>query len=415
MTDSVERPVRAGVSLGHALSGACDLIDRGSSGAVVGGGQVLVSFVRRSVPARLALGHSLSELRRGLTDERTVGGPVADEPVADGPAGAWASDLDLEVDGALREVRWARFSLDVSRRVASGSAVPRFGGEVRDALRRSLVRAGTEGVRWVGATYLLDEVLADPGGTAHQLLLRCGVEPARLLDAVHAEDRSKDDEPPTPMVDTLRWYGSGSSGRLARALGRLFKAGVTRAAGTGISAQTLELEATGRAVWLGHPTVTTAHLLLAVAALDEQVALAERARPDRSVPAGLLAANRGGAVLTANGVTYPAALRIVATSADLDEALPPATDGPPAPRSGHGGGDPAPGTGPLGPAWSASALAARADLRAAYRSSGDSVGSTHLLAAALTQPDAAAQRLLRGLGADPAAVAAGARRLLTPA
>jgi hypothetical protein len=373
---------RVGTSTAYALAGACTLVRRRPT-SWLGTDHLLVSLARREPGLREALGPGLRGLRRALGKQQD-----------DGPSGAVppngsVADLDLEVDAALREALWLVFVSGAYGAVASSPA-PQISPGLREALRRSLVESAAQGVRWSGSIYLLDAVLADPQERAYRLLTHCHIEPQLVLAAAHrATATPVDDRPRTPMTDILSTYDVISPpdrSPTVHLISRIWGGYIARRSRATPILHALELEAVRQAIQLAHPQVTTAHLLLAVLSLDEQLAAAQVRLPD-----ALLEDNAGGEILAAHGVTHHVALQHLAQQPVT--VLPLASVPPGHQRSRR--------TLPHASMWAGQAADASTSARA---TTDGPCGSTQLLIAALANLDGSAAQLLRRMGADPAAI-----------
>jgi hypothetical protein len=380
---------RVGTSSAYALAGACTLARRRPTSSV-GTDHLLVSLALRMPGLREALGSGLRDLRRALGKEQH--GP---EPAT--RASGSMADLDLEVDGALREALWLVFVSGAHGAVAVGSPVPQVSPGIREALRRSLVDSAAQGVHWSGSVYLLDAVLADPQERAHRLLRRCHIEPQLVLaGAHHATATPVEDRPRTPMIDMLSTYDAISPpdrSPTVHLISRLWGAYIARRSRVTPILHALEMEAIRQAVRLDHLQVTTAHLLLAVLSLDEQLTAAQVRLPNE-----LVEDNAGGEILAAHGVTHHAALQHLAQQPVTD---PPVPSVPPRHQRLRR-------TLPHDSMWTSEAR----DAGTSARATTDGLalcGSTQLLIAALTNLDASAAQLLRRMGPDPAAIVAEAQ------
>ena len=290
-----------------------------------------------------------------------------------------------EALGALREAHWnATVGWPRPRRIAHRSA-PAWEQEVQEAVERALHHALAQGRGWAGEADLFAGLLDDPGNRAGDFLRenRVDRESARArIDRVWP-DRTAG--PRTPIADVLRKMGvltdpaapdapTGRGGRFAARVIPLF-------AGAGPLLAELERQTVVQAIRVNQRSVTSAHLVLAVLAYEQQLRVTGL-RPTGPAAAG------SRPVLLELGASYPDAPGVAARI----EA-----QGPPAPaRKGRAVRARADGT-----QWTEAAADACDRARAAGGRRGVGAGSLHLLRAALTGTDDTGRRLLTGLGLDP--------------
>ncbi|MEO3828792.1 Clp protease N-terminal domain-containing protein [Actinomadura sp. B10D3] len=279
------------------------------------------------------------------------------------------------VTALLHEAEW------VARRNAKPSETPDSPedrplpptGALVAALGRMLVSAHELGLAWANETHLLMGLLHDPGNRASEALLERRLDRDELLArlAVHPTAR-EDGRPNMRSLDGLRNLGMldhspsrGWGGRIGRWL--------TSGGHGSPVVPTVRSEAQRQAARLGHSSVTTAHLLLSILVLDDQIAIAGHRFRD-----GVAQVNMGGELLRTRGATPSAVLGAVAD-------LIPAGD-----RAGS-----------LNPNVEGSAEKAltRARLLANERKS-PSTGTTHLLSAVLADPDDPCHAVLAAIGLD---------------
>ncbi|MFB4317706.1 Clp protease N-terminal domain-containing protein [Actinomadura sp. 21ATH] len=274
---------------------------------------------------------------------------------ADGGAGTPAP----EAAALLREAEWSARERREARGKDDRPGVPPSGA-LAAAVDRALRAARELGVGRAGPAHLLMGLLHDPGNRASEALLERGLGREEVLArlAVHPSAR-EEGTPHAPAVDGLRNMG------LLTGRGKYWGGLAAKLAGGGLGSPvvpSVRLEADRQAARLGHPDVTTVHLLVAMLVLDEQLA----ASGDR-LRDGLLRFNGAAALLRERGVTSAAVAAAAATA---------------------GGG----------PAWRA---VTRARLLSKER--GDaSTGTVHLLAALLDDPDDPCGPLLASAGVDTA-------------
>lgn len=234
--EAVRRDQRA-VGTEHVLSALLD----GDSAA----GEVLAPTVRAS-------GSMMGLIRAKGIGDRWVYDDAA-EPVG-----------DLAVTGLLRETAWAARRKD--------SEVPPPTGALRAALRQALLYAAEHGTPRANMTHLLMGLLHVPENRAHEVLREHRVDRDDVLARlrVHSGAREPGEPPHTDTALTLRKMGllAGQRGQTSvRLVAKLFSNGAP-------VFMALRREARRQAIRLGHRERTTAHLLLAVLALDEQLTAA---------------------------------------------------------------------------------------------------------------------------------------------
>ncbi|MDA3642595.1 hypothetical protein LZ318_39270 [Saccharopolyspora indica] len=270
---------------------------------------------------------------------------------------------DLAVTGLLREAAWAARQTD--------SDVPPPTGALRAALRQALLYADEHGTPRANTTHLLMGLLHTPDNRAHEALRERRVDRSDVLARlrVHPSAGEPGEPPHTDTARTLRKMGllDGQRGQMSvRLVAKLF--------GNGAPVfMALRMEARRQAVRLGHGEMTTAHLLLAVLALDEQLTTAgQRFSPE------LAGSNTAAERLRARGLTLHAA-------ADAARNLFPEAENHPYAEKF-----------PENPALEKVLTKAR------WRAGEDRVpaGTDHLLAELLAEPDGPVTALLSGIGID---------------
>ena len=277
---------------------------------------------------------------------------------------AWAVDASTAL---LREWRWRQASR--SARLRTPGDAPGWDGTVAGVLGEALVAAAAAGVRHACTVHLLLALVSDVDG--------------RLAAA-----RDTEGEPYAPAVDDLQAVGAVRIpvGVVERLIQRHLRRRLARVGRYGVVLHALAEEVVRQAVRAGSPTVTTAHGLLAVLALSDQLAetgkqLADWARPG----------NDGGEALRCQGV-----------SVDL---VAPADPAPERPGTSEQRDDHVAWLERSGPRWSAAMREAldRA-VRVAAESGYREPGTAHLLVALLADLDGAAARLVSAAGAEPSDV-----------
>lgn len=326
--------------------------------------------VRREIRALVAAGSSDVSTGTSLIGETTVDNV--------------GQAVELEVEALLREAAWQTRR---TKRHKPDVTEPTWTSEVRVVARSALMDAASVGLRYAHAGHLFVAVLEDPANEARALLAQCGVQTDELLrSTVVGKSVGHGGSPWAPTTDVLMAVGSihSDSGRVIRLL--------TRAVGNAFAGKLpggpvlnfIELEAARQAVRLGHPRVGGGHLLLAIAALEQQLRETGRRWAPRSARS-----NGAGQLLMEWGVTYP---NTIAHAALLRRSSGPA--------AGHSRNRPwrSDSADPEfdGDAENAVALAVE------YAKEHDNrhVGTIHLLAALLANEDGSAYELFRASGVD---------------
>jgi hypothetical protein len=299
--------------------------------------------------------------------------------------GRYRSDLDLELDGALREARseaWRRAGANAR----TPNEPPPWSARARAVLWDALITASSAEVRLMGAGHVLEASLGAADYHVQALLREHELDPERLRDAAHAAIAVENNEPWTPCAGDL-WRcrvavpidGPGPGMQFPRLL-VAYMSGNTQASPT---LYCLELEAERQAVRLGHP-VTTAHLVAAIVALDDQLQTVRLAfAPDHGKE------NRAGAALSRRGVSLDGTVRSMAGMTFDGAAVAPPDRRRRRPSR------------PWVPRWTVDAVEAYEQARSA---GGRTSGGSHLLTAALAEGGGPAWQLLDRLGVDPRAL-----------
>ncbi|MCQ0003805.1 Clp protease N-terminal domain-containing protein [Actinomadura madurae] len=281
------------------------------------------------------------------------------------------------VTALLHEAGWVAFrkAKPTDTSAAPESRPPLPSGALAAALGRMLVSAHELGVAWANETHLLMGLLHDPGNRASEALLERRLDRDELIARLAVLPTARQNgKPNTLSLDGLRNLGMldhapsrGWGGRIGRWL--------TSGGHGSPVVPTVRSEAQRQAVRLGHSSVTTAHLLLSILVLDDQIAIAGHRFRD-----GVAQVNGAAELLRTRGATPSAVLGAVAE-------LIPAGDRPQA--------------GSLTPDMEGSAEKAvtRARLLANERKS-PSTGTAHLLSAVLAEPDDPCHAVLSAVGVD---------------
>jgi hypothetical protein len=339
--------------------------------AVIDPALVLVAAARNDKTlARPVLGEALAEARPLLAAAASAASPE--------PAGEAAGVP------ALSEARWWVLRGNEGE-AGTPAATPRWDAEVAESLRRAADEAGAG---LVGRAAFLLGLLRSPHPAVQSLAGTAGLDIAATATALREQRPTSPEEPFTPLTGLLTVAGVTEQRyplliRWAPPLIRRFTTGRER---RGPVITIMETEILRQAVITGHPSVLTAHIPLAIVSMQEQLAaigsdLAKQYRQH----------NQGGPVLIQRGFGLRAAQHAVEGLPHADDVLTPADAARRLISTGK----------PSDPAWSSAAATAmeRAAAVARRRQHRD-IGTTHLLAALLEEPDPAASSLLRSLGID---------------
>ncbi|WP_433337541.1 Clp protease N-terminal domain-containing protein [Spirillospora sp. CA-294931] len=283
-----------------------------------------------------------------------------------------ASAGDPAVVALLREAEWLARQKQRPDGEQPSPLLPT--GALAAAIRQAFPHAHERGVSRTNATHLLMGLLHDPGNRACEALLEQRLDRDELVARLAEHPSAHQDG--TPHSDAIE--GLRNLGMLDQERGKLW-GGLARALSSGGFGSpivlTVRQEARRGAVRLGHSTVTTVHLLLAVLALDDQLTSAGLRLRD-----GLERNNTGAESLRARGVTLPTALDAATELIPADQTEP----GSPVPLKLSDGAEQA---------------LTRARLSANARKD-PSTGTTHLLGALLADPGDPCDTLLTTLGVD---------------
>ncbi|MEW2383024.1 Clp protease N-terminal domain-containing protein [Micromonospora sp. NPDC047707] len=341
---------------------------------VVDPGHLLIAAARNDDRAGRVLGRRIADVRatmpqRGVPDTADDAGPTQ---------GGYA--------GALREARWW---VRRANPAAAQDGVPVWSGAVDAALARAAGAARAAGVTRLGIPHLLLGLLTSADPTVAALADRVDLDIAVVRRHVEAVDLTAEPAPFAPLVDPLRAFGAAQSrgpwpirwipALMDRFTGRQDKWG-------GPVLACLEREVMRQAVVTGHDIVQSSCVLLATVSLDVQLeAVGERLR------AQYLPHNQGGGLLIEAGLDFAKAQSVAESLAEVEmETLPTNESSARFWDTGK----------PGDPSWSTAAASAMDQATSIGRQHGrHDAGTTHLLAAALTE-DSAAARLLANLGLD---------------
>gem|GEM_PF-5278797 len=244
----------------------------------------------------------------------------------------------------------------------------------------------------MGRIQFLESILADSSGSARRVLSRLNIDALTLLAAARSATPVLDEEVLwTPAADRLKLFGGVLAAR--RPILAKFLFGGLRAVflGPGYAQPvllTLELESVRQAVRLGHSQVTSAHMVLAILTLAEQLTSL-----GLTLPADQVGVNGAEKTLANCGVGFAAALKAVPAPPSAEQS---ASAQRRRPWRTH----------PRYPPWTIAAAAAADEAREMVSGAGVRVGASHLLVALLADSEGPGAQLLRVLGADPVEIAA---------
>lgn len=180
---------------------------------------------------------------------------------------------DLAVAALLREAEWtARRSGKRDASAASEDPHPQPTRALLSAIRQALLHADELGVPRANTTHVLMGLLHDPQNRASEALRERRVPQDHLITRLQEHPSARERaEPHAGTARALQNMGTlNERGQLvASLLAKVARKG--SGFGTPVLAA-LRWEAKRQAVRLAHPKAATAHLLLAVLALDEQLA-----------------------------------------------------------------------------------------------------------------------------------------------
>lgn len=363
---------------------------------VVGTDLVLTAAARNDETAASVLGAAVVRARSSL---KRAAGPA--QAPADG-----VDDGSSRYAGALREARWwvLRDSDDGTGDAARGGAGkaaddlgvaaggPGWSAGVCAALDRAGREAAAAGAARVGVEHLLLGLLDVDDPAVRSLAQATDLDVAATVRRLRAGRLDVRPQPAmSPLAQMLESFGAidKPGGWPLRWIPRL----VAKVAGRdgrlgGPVLACLQDEVLRQAVIMGDRRVQTSAVLLAVLSLDEQLAASgQRLKPEYA------AHNRGGVILSGLGCDLRRAQRV---AQGVTEPGTPLSDEEAAARfwGGRKAGD---------PAWDGNVARVlnRAGEFARERGHSD-IGTSHLLAALLAEPEsAAAQQVVAGLGVDP--------------
>jgi hypothetical protein len=224
--------------------------------------------VPRSVMVELndALGRTAGEVNDGGQIERA---PVS---------------ATSEVHATLHEVMWGG-SKAFSRRGGEGAADEpvAWGESVLGALGLALEEARSANISYAGGTHLLLGLIGESGGAAATLLGKNGINSAALVERLRSDPLwARAASPHTPVVEQLTMMGGLERAtpwvlRWAPAL--LRRGTVKRSRYRSPVMHCLEYEMARQAVRMASRSVTSAHAVLAISSLRDQLSATGRGLP----------------------------------------------------------------------------------------------------------------------------------------
>lgn len=346
------------------------------------------------VPGFRESGSVGGEIRARGTEHwaRDDSGPAAPAEGSEAPDDV--PDDVIEADAAWREALWVAGRSSKTLR-EEGTERPRPTGALRETLLGALRLAREEGSPDAHERHLARALLQTPESRALEALALRRVDLTAAAEALDAQAEAvRAGAEPWPAEAA----GVGGAVKLLRGSGVLGEGGVwwtrrmlswmTRTSGDGAPVVlVLCNEARRQAVRYGRTEIEPVDLLLAVPTLDRGLSVA-----GLSLPEGLLAANSAADALRSAGVRQVDLVRAAAASPPdpaAESAVPADPERTPATDK----------------------LVAAARLLAAERKDG-TVGTAHVLAVLLADPEGPAAQLLREAGTDPSEVRAHAEASL---
>ncbi len=351
--------------------------------AVVDPALVLVAAARNDkAVAGPLLGAALAGALPLLTADAAAGAP---RPVGQAAPAATRAP-------ALREARWMvlRGNDEKLRARDAAAGTPSWDEDVAEALQRAADEAASAGAADIGVAALLLGLLRSAHPAVRTLAETTGLDIAATTSALRGQRPWAPEEPYTPLTGLLTMAGITDQRYplLIRWIPGVIRRFTTRRERWGPVLILLETEILRQTVLTGHPSVQTAHLPLAIVSMREQL---------DAIGSGLAARyrrhNQGDPLLTRRGFDLRAAQQAAENLPHDDDVLTSAEVRRRLVSSGKLGD----------PSWTHPAAAAmeHAGVIARRRKHHDT-GTTHLLAAALTDVDSTAAQLLESLGIDAA-------------
>jgi hypothetical protein len=375
VSDSVADILRAAYSYGLA-----------DGHAVVNPALVLVAAARNEKTlAWPMLGPALAEARPLLAADVSASAPThvaGAEPAA-------ATGVP-----ALREARWwVLRDNDKKLRARGITATPGWDTGVAEALEQAAHEAAPQGAACIGVAAFLLGLLRSSHPAVHSLAKTVNLDIAAAASELQEQRPWAPEKPFTPLADTLPLFGvvdrpTSLPERWYTALIRRISTSQKRWSGPILVP--LETEILRQTVMTNQPSVQAAHLPLAIVSMQEQLTA-----NGTGLAADFRDRNQGGNLLTQRGLDLRAAQHATENLPPDDDVLTPSDVQQRLMSSGKLGD----------PSWThaaATAMDHAADI--ARRHQHRDTGTTHLLAAVLTDANSTASRLLESLGIDTASL-----------
>lgn len=258
----------------------------------VGTDYLLEEVARRIDPLSSQFGTFRSALR-----DRLAACDV-DDP-EDGDASGSSSEANPEVEASLREAAGI-----ARRRLGSpwAAAAPAWTGGVRRLLESALIAAEQHGEHRVHWARLASCLLGEPTGRSAVAMESLGANSNQLRETmwIH-QSPNLPDQPTGAALGVLTLAGGLDTGtRLLRIPQFFARRQFTRRGGGPIALIALEYEAIRQAVRMGHQQVHAAHLLVAIAAMGQDLH-----DSGHTLRKSFAAHGRADTLLTGAGVAYP--------------------------------------------------------------------------------------------------------------
>lgn len=362
--------VQVGTGIFGALNSSSSLaVQEGSH--VVEMSHFLSECVRRVLLDR---GESTTRRGQGMRD-----GPLMPEMIESDQGGMAA----IESEAALREAAWTVWGKRDGGQ--TGSVSQTWENGVSERMCEALLNAHRAGIAYAGVAHVLVVILRDLSIKARAVLDRYDTDRLSLLRHVKATGQlERNARPWTPSVDLLRYFGLVDGHPVwFRAVTAVTRRILIKQVQTSPLYYVLATEANRQAVRLDDGVVSPAHLMLAMATIEEQLALtgirlAVGPREASRVSWRIYDRLRSSQRLTTIGVNIDRTPDTIASDR--------------------------PYTQQLGPPWSIAAVDAMN--RVGVRHTGQQpVGFDHLLAELIESPDVGLTQFLEHVGMNRAALA----------
>ncbi|GAB7039806.1 MULTISPECIES: Clp protease N-terminal domain-containing protein [Catenuloplanes] len=290
-------------------------------------------------------------------------------------------EVEIELGRALKEVHWRVFGWV---RDGTPSNVPSWTNGARSVLRLAMAIAASRRDSWVGADHLLEALMADQEGVPARLIRQRGVNLDHLTTVARQVWPTPGGEPPRRALAELMHRAGvlvspGQENRAMGALTRHLTSGVVHLLTNASPALAfLEDEAIAETVRSGWPQTTSAHLLLAVVVLEEEMMAGDFYPSDNYLSAC-------GIVLKSIGFDRGKAYRYLESVMREEQSASPQRR-----RAWR--------SNPKNPPWTITAVRVADSARGVGSAP---VGSAHLLYSILVDSDDIGRRLLREQAIDP--------------